>query len=351
MDNRNLQESCVSMEPFISVSPKEPLVNMEGPPGISSPIKQPLDNQHFSVRSGQLNVQPNATSASTLLHTPKPLPRWKAGMLQRQISQMNLRRRVRAFSLSDVYSDIREKSTNPISPLAMDTTNKFVDISKLNNPNQKTVTIMSPTEEIKMTSKNEPEDSMVVLENSKDERERTTLWRNQEDVSSSIKPCSLRISNESSALNESKVSNILEDGRYSQGNSNFTSVYQPIYKSRSSDKKLINDTLDKTVQKEIQEMDIKDTSLKMEKQSDMCIIDNLDEPQEAKVLRSSENFSESSKEKPSVSIDFYKPLLQVTIEKPTIDPFEQYRVTTRSSQAKDADLTEIRIEKPQKPEK
>lgn len=345
MDSRNLQEPHVSMEPFISVSPKEPLVNMEGPPGISSPIKQPLVNQRFSIRSAQLNTQPNATSTSTLLHTPKPLPRWKAGMLQRQISQMNLRRRVRAFSLSDVYSDIREKSSNPISPLAMDTTNKFVDVSKLNNPNQKTVTIMSPAEEIKMTSKNELEDSMVALENSKDERERTTLWRNQEDIPSSIKPSSLRISDESSAAsNESKVSNILEDGRYAQENSNFTSVYQPIYKSRSSDKKLISDKLDKTVQKEIQEMDIKDTSLKMEKH-DMCIIDNLDEPQEAKFLRSSENFSESNKEKPSVSIDFYKPL-QATIEKPTIDPFEQYRVTTRSSQIKDADLTEIRIEKP-----
>lgn len=34
----------------------------------------------------------------------KAVPRWKAGMLQRQISQTNLRRRVRAFSLSDVYA-------------------------------------------------------------------------------------------------------------------------------------------------------------------------------------------------------------------------------------------------------
>lgn len=341
----NLQEPHVSMEPFISVSPKEPLVNMEGLPGISSPIKQPFDNRRFSIRSAQLNMQPNATSPSTPLHTPKPLPRWKAGMLQRQINQMNLRRRVRAFSLSDVYSNIREKSTNPISPLAMDTTNKFVDVSKLSNLNQKTVTIVSPAEEMNMISKNELKDSMIALENSRDEQ---TSWRNQENVPSSIKSSPLKVSDEPSvALNKSKVSNILEDERYSQGNNNFTSVYQPIYKSRSADKKLINDTLDKTVQKEMQKMnvDIKDTSLKMEKQNDMCIIDNLDEPQEARFSRSSENFPESSK-KPSVSINFYKPLVQTTIEKPTIDPFERYRVLTRSGRTKDEDLTEIKIEKP-----
>lgn len=268
-------------------------------------------------------------------------------MLQRQITQMNLRRRVRAFSLSDVYSDVRERGTNPISPLAMDTTNKFVDVSKLSNPNQKTVTIMSPAEEMNMTLKNEFQDSMVAPENLKDEQ--ISSWRNQEDVTP-IKSLS-RISDGSSAeLNESRISNILEDGRYSEGNSNFISVYEPVYKLRSSDEKLINDTLTKTVQREVQEMnmDVKDASLKMEKQNDMhmCIIDNLDEPQEAKFSTSSENFSESRKEKPSVPIDFYKPVLQATIEKPAINPFEQYRVMTKSDQTKDAELTEIKVEKP-----
>ncbi|CAL1685537.1 unnamed protein product [Lasius platythorax] len=347
MDNRNLQEPYISTEPFISVSPKEPLVNMEGPPGISSPIKQPSDNRRFSIRPAQLSTQPSATSTSTQLHTPKPLPRWKAGMLQRQISQMNLRRRVRAFSLSDVYSDRREKGTNPPSPLAMDTTNKFVDVSKLGNPSQKTVTIMSPAQEINMTLRNKLQDSMAP-ENLKDEQ--VSSWKNQEDVTSSFKSFSHRISDESSAtLNESRISNILEDGRYSQGSSNFISVYEPVYKSRFSDKKLISGTLDKTVQREMQNMDVRDASLKMEKQSDMhmCIIDNSNEPQEVKFSMTSENFPESRKEKPSVLIDFYKPVLQATIEKPAIDPFEQYRVITRSGQTEDADLTEIKVEKPQ----
>ncbi|KAL6441514.1 hypothetical protein ACFW04_003586 [Cataglyphis niger] len=341
------QVPYISPESFISVSPKEPLVNMEGPLGISSPIKQPFNTRRFSIRSAQLSPQPSAnTSLNTSLHTPKPLPRWKAGMLQRQITQMNLRRRVRAFSLSDVYSDVREKGTNPISPLAMDTINKFVDVSKLSNSNQKTVTIMSPAEEMNMTLKNEFQDSMIAPENLKDEQ--ISSWRNQEDVTP-IKSLS-RISDESSVeLNES-ISNIPEDGRYSQGNSDFISVYEPVYKLRSSDEKLINDTLTKTVQREVQEtnMDDKDASLKMEKQNDihMCIIDNLDGPQEPKFSASSKHFSESRKKKPSVPIDFYKPVLQATIEKPAINPFEQYRVMTKSDQTKDAELTEIKIEKP-----
>lgn len=335
MDNRNIKEPYTSTEPFISISPKEPLVNMEGPPGISSPIKQPSNNRRFSIKPAQLNTQPGATNISTPLHTPKPLPRWKAGMLQRQINQMNLRRRVRAFSLSDVYSDRREKGTNPPSPLAMDTTNKFVDVSKLSNPNQKTVTIMSPAEE-NMTLRNKLQDSMIAPENLKDEQ------------ISSIKSFSVKISDDesSAAFNESQISNILDDERYSQGN--FTSVYEPVYKSRSYDKKLINDALDKTFQKE---MDIGNevVSLKKERQNDMhmCIIDNSDEPQEVKFPMNSENIPESRKEKPSVLIDFYKPVLQATIEKPAINPFEQYRVVTRSGQTEDADLTEIKIEKPQ----
>ncbi|XP_072748710.1 uncharacterized protein Ork1 isoform X2 [Anoplolepis gracilipes] len=329
MDNRNqLQEPYISTEPFISVSPKEPFVNMEGPPGISSPIKQPSNDRRSSIRSAQLNTQLSVPSAP-----PKPLPRWKAGMLQRQISQMNLRRRVRAFSLSDVYSDVREKGANAVSPLAMDTTNKYVDVSKLSNPSQKTVTIMSPAEEMNMTSENELQDSAMALENLKAEE---TSWRNQEDVASSIKSFSLRIPDEPSATSiESRTSNI------------FFPVYEPVYKSRSSDKKLINDTLDMTVRKEMQ--DNQHASFKTGRQNDthLCInVDNSDEPQEAKFTMSSENCPESRKEKPNVSIDFYKPLLQVPIEKPAINPFEQYRVMTRSGQTEKADLTEIKVEKP-----
>lgn len=329
-------------------------MNMEGPPGISSPIQQPSSNRRFSIRPAQLSTSPTSTkSTPTPLHTPKSLPKWKAGMLQRQITQMNLRRRVRAFSLSDVYSDKHEKITPPLSPLAMDNT-KTIDVSKPSNSSQKTVIIMSPAEEMNMTPKNEFQDSMVVPSGSRDEQ--TASWRDQEGIMPSINPFVFGISNEPPvALNESMILNMHRDGIYSQGNS--VPVYEPVYKPPSSsvfEQKLVklNDELDRTLQRGMQEtnMDFKAVPLKMKKKHDdthIYVIDNLGEPQEAKSSMSSGSSSESRKEKPSVLIDSYKPPLQVTIEKPMINPFEQYRAMTRAAQKEeDADLEEVKVEKP-----
>ncbi|KAG5341138.1 ORK1 protein, partial [Acromyrmex charruanus] len=291
MDGRHLQEP-VSLEPFISASSKESLVNMEGPPGISLPIQQPSNKQRFSIRPAQLSTQPNPTSTMST-PSPKPLPKWKAGMLQRQITQMNLRRRARAFSLSDVHSDKREKIT-PLSPLAIDNI-KTVDVSKPSNP--KTVTIMSP-EEMNMISKNELQDSMVV------------------------------------------PSIVCE------------SIYKPLSSSTFEQKLIkLNDELDThlkyPLQRGMQEtnVDAKEVSLKMEqKQNDTHIIDVTDN---LNASTSSGKSPESRKGKLSVSIDSYKPSLQMTIEKPTINPFEQYRAMTRASQKEeDTDLKEVKIEKP-----
>ncbi|XP_012055088.1 PREDICTED: open rectifier potassium channel protein 1 [Atta cephalotes] len=344
MDGRHLQES-VSLEPFISVSSKESLVNMEGPPGISLPIQQPSNNQRFSIRPAQLSSQPNPTSILSTpspLHTPKPLPKWKAGMLQRQITQMNLRRRARAFSLSDVHSDKREKITPPLSPLAIDNI-KTIDVSKPNSP--KTVTIMSPAEEINMTSKNELQDSMAVPSSSRDNQ---ISWKDQEGIISPINPFVFEISNEPpTEFNESMILSMHKDEIYPQGNS---IICEPIYKPLSSstfEQKLIklNDELDRTLQREMQEtnVDAKEVSLKMEqKQNDTHIIDVTDNLNAS----TSGKFPESKKGKLSVSIDSYKPSLQMTIEKPTINPFEQYRAMTRASQKEeDTDLKEVKIEK------
>lgn len=351
MDNRNLQES-VSMEPFISVSPRESLVNMEGPPGISSPIQQPSSqsNRRFSIRPAQLSLQSSPTSTKstpTPLHTPKSLPKWKAGMLQRQITQMNLRRRSRASSLSDVYSDKREKITPPLSPLAMDNTKTF-DTNKSISPNQKTVTIMSPAE-MSMTSKNEHQNFMVVSSSTRDEQ--TASWRDQEDVISSVGSIVFEISKEpAAALNKSMILNMQRDGTYPQRDS--VPVYEPVYKPPSSmfEQKLVklNDELGRTFQRGMQETDVdfKEIPLKMEKKQDdthIHVIDNLD------ASMSSERFPDSRKGKPSVLIDSYKPPLQVTIEKPTINPFEQYRAMTRAAQKEeDADLKEVKVEKSDK---
>lgn len=348
MDKRN--QEPISMESFISVSPKEPLVNMEGLPGISSPIQQPFGNRRFSIRPAQISPQPSPTSTKstpTPLHTPKPLPKWKAGILQRQITQMNLwRRRARASSLSEVYSDKRDKITPPLSPLAIDKTKTF-DFSKSTSPSQKTVTIVSPAEEI--TRKNEYQDSTVVPSSSRDEQR--ALWRDQEGTISSVNPFVLDMSKEPpAASNESMILSMHKDGIYPQKDS--IPVYESVYKPPSSifEQKLVklNDELDRTLQRGIEEtnVDFKEISLKMEKKQDdihINVIDNLD------ASTSSERSQESRKGKPSVLIDSYKPPLQVTIEKPTINPFEQYRAMTRAARKEEnTDLKEVKVEKPDK---
>ncbi|XP_036149166.1 open rectifier potassium channel protein 1 [Monomorium pharaonis] len=344
MDNRN--QEPISMEPFISVSPREPLVNMEGLPGISSPILQPSDNRRFSIRPAQLGTQPSPSSTkSTPLHTPKPLPKWKAGMLQRQITQMNLHRRTRAFSLGDVYSDKHEKTTPPLSPLAKDNT-KIVDNSKPSSSNQKTVTIMSPAEEINMMTKNEFQGSAVLSSSSRDDK---TAGRDQEGVISSINPFVLGISNEPpAALNETMILNMYKDGIYSQEDS--IPVYESVYKPPSSvfEQKLVklNDELDRTLQRELQEtnVDFNEVPIKTEKKQNdthIYVIDNLG------ASASNGSSPESRKDKPSVLIGSYKSSLQETIQKPTINPFEQYKAMTRTTQKKeDADLKEVKVEKP-----
>jgi len=263
-------------------------------------------------------------------------------MLQRQITQMNLRRRARAFSLSDVYSDkpLGERTNPPLSPLAIDNT-KTIDVSKPSSPSQKTVTIMSPAEEINIIPKNEL--STVVPSDSRDKQ--IASWKDQEDVISSINPFVFGISNEPpAALNKSMILSMHRDGIYPQGD--FVPVYESVYKP-SFEQKLVklDDELDKTFQRRMQEtnVDIKEVPLKMEKKQNdthIHITDNLG------ASTSSGNSPESRKEKPSVLIDSYKPLLQVTIEKPMINPFEQYKAMTRATRKEDADLKEVKIEKP-----
>lgn len=319
---------------------------MEGLPGISSPIQQPSGNRRFSIKPAQLSPQSSPTSTKstpTPLQTPKPLPKWKAGMLQRQITQMNLRRRVRASSLSDVYSDKSEKITPPLSPLALDNM-KTIDISKSISPSQKTVTIMSPAE-MSMTSRNEYQGS-TIFSDTRDQQ--TVSWRDQENVT--INPTVFEMSKEpTAALNKSMILNMQRDGIYPKRDS--VPVYEPVYEPPSSvfEQKLVqlNDELDRTLQKEMQEMnvDFKEVPLKMEKKEDdthICVIDNLG------ASMSSEKSPELKKGKPSVLIDSYKPL-QITIEKPTINPFEQYRAMTRAAQKEEnTDLEEVKIEKPDK---
>lgn len=94
-------------------SPKEPLILTERTPGFSTPIKSTLSDRRFSLRPAQ-NPNVNLKGGNTsIVSTQKVAPRWKAGILQRQIGQMNLRRRARAFSLSDVHIEDHGERAEP----------------------------------------------------------------------------------------------------------------------------------------------------------------------------------------------------------------------------------------------
>ncbi|XP_011315332.1 open rectifier potassium channel protein 1 [Fopius arisanus] len=122
-------------------SPKEPLVQMEGAPGSSSPVAS--GNRRFSLRPAQLDTPPGSGTPSA----SRAVPRWRAALLQRQINHLKVQKRARAFSLSDVNTEgarTPEKSL-AISPLALEPSVK----TNAGKSNQKTVTIVSPSQEDK----------------------------------------------------------------------------------------------------------------------------------------------------------------------------------------------------------
>lgn len=115
-----------SADPFVFECPKEPLVPAEVVPakdGISLPVRAtPPVPRRFSLRPAQIGVPPAPASPKTP-PMGRPVPKWKGGMLQRQISELSLQRRVRAFSLGDVHSIRNERTLNqPLSPLALPNT-------------------------------------------------------------------------------------------------------------------------------------------------------------------------------------------------------------------------------------
>lgn len=303
-------------------------MNMEGLPGISSPIKPPSSIRRFSIRPAQLSAQVSPTSTVTSLHTPKPPPRWRADLLHRQLGQMNLQRRVRASSLSEVYTSKRDKTPAPLSPLAMDNSsksvaNKLVDVSRVN---QKTVTIMSPAEMMGMTSKSEE--------------------RNLMSAPPFVSSVNFFVPDGSNEAATSRV----DSGRPGvEGYDNrISSDERRVLEQRLAN---LDDTPSRTVQTGMQETNVDakaEVPLRSGKQSDTstCTVDNLNEPRDSSSNVTSSTSGFSKREKPSVSIDIYKPSRQMVIEKPAVNPFEQYRAMTRSDRQEDMDLKEVKVEYP-----
>ncbi|KAH0535692.1 hypothetical protein KQX54_018257 [Cotesia glomerata] len=136
----NLRKDSSSPPPAYSANlpfegSKEPLVSLESAPGVSSPVHP----QRMSLRNGS-SVEPTAKGLSS---------RWRQEILQRQLN-----RRVRAFSLSDVNTDGVQGNSNDrgnsISPLALDPAVRTTTFGPRDPGNkfsvQKTVTIVSPNQ-------------------------------------------------------------------------------------------------------------------------------------------------------------------------------------------------------------
>lgn len=133
-------------ESFNVECPKEPLMQLEGALGISAPIKP---HRRFSIRPAYPDNQPIPPQPPTLAlqsQQTRAIPRWRAGMLQRQISKKNLQRRVRAFSLTDVHSDPTDKNTETSDNERKPFNSRTREVPKFTGRQsfQKSVTIVSP---------------------------------------------------------------------------------------------------------------------------------------------------------------------------------------------------------------
>ncbi|XP_058804377.1 open rectifier potassium channel protein 1 isoform X2 [Phymastichus coffea] len=150
-DDRTSPPPYNASEAFMLDCPKKPLVEMEGAPGVSSPMAMPLPKSYrrFSLRPAQIGIPPAPSSAAmpppVAQQAAKAIPRWKAGMLQRQLGQRNVQRRARAFSLSDVHSEESDRRIG-ISPLALhDNASTITSVQGQQfTMTPKTVTIVSP---------------------------------------------------------------------------------------------------------------------------------------------------------------------------------------------------------------
>lgn len=320
---------------------------MEGTPGVSSPIATFSNVRRLSLRPMNQIQQP----PSQQIQATKVLPRWKAGMLQRQIGRMSVHRRVRAFSLSDVQADKSEKSTG-LSPLAIDDNGKPVtSIVSSSKPNvstvQKTVTILSPTKnEVLRSDSNEP-----------------TSVDTRSLINTSSNPfVSSFVTSETPGNSETADNIRFENVQGDEGSSNIA-----LNNLRTTSEREINyNDTSKQANSENNERNIK--NMEVAKEITEKLIFHNDPASSTEIINDkltlskdvSSNIKDSSKnssksttsstikspnEKPRICIDFYKTSLDLKIEKPSVNPFLQYQATTSGSQYGNSNPTEIKGEK------
>lgn len=371
---------------FISECPKEPLVNMERTPGISAPIKA-TNIRRFSLHPAQIDDPPSSTTAQIT----KGMPRWRAGMLQRQINQLNLQRRVRAFSLSDVNSSDSVKNSDKmstVSPLALDpalkTTMVSLKDSSNKNFNQKTVTIVSPNKDdresfdIKYTEQ---------MNNSPSLGRAKSLFNNpftSTDINSpSTNPFVISMSPQydNSMMNSSTCEYFANDNDGETGDRTVFQVLNEVKNIKTSptttgesssichENETLSDAMIGSDERSIMlgvssqkvlsnTSDLSDKSRRnsivlLDNQTDKNVLSGRKVSTVSEVSSSDEslgrggrvNLPQSSNEKPRVSIDSYKSILGMKIDKPNENPFERYSRVSMQQSTSDVDtLSKIQQE-------
>lgn len=362
---------------------REPLVHGASAPGISSPIAA-LGGRRFSLRPTQMDIPLETSMGAPNTPVTRGVSRWRAGMLQKQINQMNVQKRVRAFSLSDVNAENFKSSSKNlgISPLALNADVKTFGRSKDPNKHLKTVTIVSPSlenrEKLQISNTIQKTDFMS------EEKPSVSIHRM---ISTSCNPFAVRdlkavpknpfidIENQKynvlggkekfSSDDKQTVFGVLKEGKTTTIVPTMTQACEPILQDRTvnnddfrrQDKselssnpgksKLLKEELDdnRTVSREFSSKESTDESTKV---SDV-LIGHLTDPKrsinekesastdcssltELSVATSEKSSSvRSLSDKARVSIDFYKPLLEIKIDNLEENPFERYKRISKQS--------------------
>ncbi|XP_043285975.1 open rectifier potassium channel protein 1 [Venturia canescens] len=369
-------------EGFLVECPKDLLVEKEGAPGVSSPITSSIGVRRFSLRPAETTPQgPQGPSALT-----KGLPRWRAGMLQRQINQIHLQSRVRAFSLSDVNTEGSrgEKSPTPppISPLVDGVRILGGTKDQSSKSSQKTVTIVSPRSEEMLA----PKSDGSMLNSSDSDSPSSETHSDEKRTSRSGAPIlgAISANNDPFAFFDDDASPAVATNAFvfksKPGTSgapddlNSRTIYQALQSVKSietgprssddscaTDKTIGSGGFETPSKKQsisscsTATTDTKSTSRRASpisigawtesRRNDDRKNSNVSQPGGFESVASSSRKSSTNKnanDKPRVSIDSYKPLMEVKIEKPSEDPFERYRATMKLASVDNESLIEVK---------
>ena len=245
-------------------------------------------------------------------------------MLQRQINQINLQRRVRAFSLSDVNSEPprHSPSQSPISPLVK---------------SQKSVTIVSPSPtELGARRTNEAKQFSVVqipaTDNQPEKPRREPYVRAHSTTNNPF-------------ASDTQSTNSDDDSTASGSNSQVSSSTATTAEESES-VKIVTATSPNRKVSAVSIGHWTDSPRRAGGSRKVSAVSAVSERSTESLASSSRksSTSQNSSDKPRVSIDSYKPLMEANIEKPSENPFERYKANMQMANDSEDSLTDVKVE-------